>query len=74
MLPTGLCPAAGYGTYYQMSHSGGSVIYSPKGELLASVPDNEEGTATAPLDLSALREFRQRFPAWKDAECFQINI
>ncbi|EKU89349.1 amidohydrolase [Bacteroides oleiciplenus] len=58
----------------QMSHSGGSVIYSPKGELLASVPDNEEGTATAPLDLSALREFRQRFPAWKDAECFQINI
>ena len=57
----------------QMLYNGGSVIYSPKGDLLASVPDHEEGTATATLDLSVLREFRQKFPAWKDAECFQIK-
>ena len=56
----------------QMPYSGGSVIYSPKGDLLASVPDYEEGTATATLDLSVLREFRQKFPAWKDADSFTI--
>lgn len=53
-------------------HSGGSVIYSPKGELLACVPDNEEGIATARLDLSSLQEFRKKFPAWKDADSFKI--
>lgn len=53
-------------------HSGGSAIYSPKGELLAAVPDNEEGVATAELELPALREFRNKFPAWKDADSFSI--
>ena len=57
----------------QIPYSGGSVIYSPKGDLLASVPDYEEGTATATLDLSVLREFRQKFPAWKDADAFSID-
>ena len=56
----------------QMPHNGGSVIYSPKGELLASVPDNEEGIATASLELSSLKEFRKKFPAWKDADSFKI--
>lgn len=55
-------------------HDGGSVIYSPKGELLASVPDNEEGVATTTLTLSALKEFRKKFPAWKDAENFTISL
>lgn len=57
----------------QQSYNGGSVIYSPKGELLASLPDNEEGTATANLELSTLREFRKKFPAWKDADSFSIE-
>ena len=58
----------------QMPYSGGSVIYSPKGDLLTSVPDYEEGTTTATLDLSVLREFRQKFPAWKDADAFSIRL
>ncbi|WP_291527807.1 amidohydrolase [Bacteroides sp. UBA939] len=57
----------------QNSYNGGSVIYSPKGQLLADVPDNEEGIATATLDLSALREFRNKFPAWKDADSFSVD-
>ncbi|MCD8182776.1 MAG: amidohydrolase [Bacteroides sp.] len=56
----------------QTPHSGGSVVYSPKGALLASVPDNEEGIATVTLELSELEEFRQKFPAWKDADEFAI--
>lgn len=54
-------------------HSGGSVVYSPKGEVLATVPDNEETTATASLSLSSLQEFRLNFPAWKDADEFVIS-
>lgn len=54
-------------------HSGGSVVHSPKGEVLATVPDNEETTATASLSLSSLQEFRLKFPAWKDADEFVIS-
>lgn len=56
----------------QFPYNGGSAVYSPKGELLAKVPDGEEGTATATLELSALQEFRKKFPAWKDADSFTI--
>lgn len=54
-------------------HNGGSAAYSPKGELLAAVPDGEEGAATVRLCLPSLREFRQKFPAWKDADSFTIS-
>ncbi len=54
-------------------HDGGSIIYSPKGEALASVPDNKEGIATATLDLAALRAFREKFPSWKDADNFTLE-
>lgn len=56
----------------KLLHSGGSVIYSPKGELLASIPNNEEGISTAELHLSSLQEFRTKFPVWKDADSFKI--
>ena len=56
----------------QIPYNGGSVIYSHKGELLAHVPDNREGTATAALELTALQTFRKKFPAWKDADSFTI--
>ena len=56
----------------QIPYNGGSVIYSHKGELLAHVPDNREGTATAALELAALQTFRKKFPAWKDADSFTI--
>lgn len=54
------------------SYNGGSAIYSYKGEMQIQVPDHEEGTATATLELSALQEFRNKFPAWKDADSFTI--
>ena len=59
---------------HHIPHNGGSAVYSPKGELLISVPDNEEGIATATLTLSTLEEFRKKFPAWKDAENFTISL
>ncbi len=55
-----------------LPHDGGSAIYSPKGEHMAGIPDNEEGIATTLLDLDNLREFRDKFPVWKDADSFKI--
>ncbi|MDE6217008.1 nitrilase family protein [Bacteroides sp.] len=57
----------------KLPHNGGSVIYSPKGKLLASVPDDEEGAATAVLNRSTLTSFREKFPVWKDADSFSIS-
>lgn len=57
----------------QLPHSGGSVVYSPKGAILSSVPDDKEGIATVTLDLSALHAFRDKFPAWKDADTFALH-
>ena len=53
-------------------HDGGSVAWSPKGERLAYVPDHSEGIATVTLDRDALQRFREKFPAWKDADDFSI--
>ena len=50
-----------------------TILRNEKGEVLATVPDNEEAIATASLNLSSLQEFRLKFPAWKDADEFVIS-
>ena len=58
---------------HQLSYNGGSIVYSPKGEILLSAPDAQEDILTTTLDLSALRSFRNKFPAWKDADTFTLH-
>ena len=55
-------------------YDGGSAIYSPLGEQLASVGDNRPGTVTLSLDGDALMHLREKFPAWRDADGFSIQI
>ena len=57
---------------YQQKYNGGSVIYSAFGEEKASLPDDTEGITTATLTLSSLRQFREKFPVWKDADEFHL--
>lgn len=59
---------------YGLKYNGGSTVYSPKAERLAFVPDCKEGTSTACLDLEELQHFRQKFPVWKDADHFNIEL
>lgn len=59
---------------YQLSYNGGSALYSPKGEKLASVADEHEGMTSRHLQLDELQHFRQKFPAWKDADHFQLLV
>ncbi|WP_455587477.1 amidohydrolase [Bacteroides sp.] len=53
-------------------YNGGSIIYSAKGEILATLPDEKEGIATTSLNLVSLRQLRDKFPVWKDADTFQL--
>lgn len=57
----------------KLIYNGGSIVYSAKGEALCSVPDGEEGTATASLSRDALQHFREKFPVWRDADAFRLS-
>ncbi|MGJ1015641.1 amidohydrolase [Bacteroides salyersiae] len=56
----------------KLIYNGGSVVFSPKGEPLASVPDGEEGIETVSLSLISLQQLRDKFPVWKDADAFRL--
>ena len=58
---------------YHLDYNGGSKIYSAFGEEIASLPDGREGITTATLKLSTLRQFREKFPVWKDADEFHLS-
>lgn len=50
-----------------LRYAGGSIIVSPKGEVLAEGSD-EPAVLTAELDLAALRDWRTHFPALRDVK------
>lgn len=52
-------------------YGGGSAVYDCEGAALAEARD-ESGILSALLDLGALREYRDRFPAWRDADTFEV--
>jgi predicted amidohydrolase len=54
-------------------HSGDSMVIDPLGEILYHKA-HEEDVFTITLDKEHLQEVRQRFPFWKDADEFKINI
>jgi len=58
----------GTGIHYK----GGSCVISPTGHLTAWL-DNTPGALLASLSMSSLTDFREKFPAWKDADDFLIS-
>lgn len=56
----------------KLIYNGGSVVFSAKGEVLASVPDGEEGVETVSLSLISLQQLRDKFPVWKDVDAFRL--
>lgn len=57
-----------------LSYSGDSVIIDPKGNIIAGLGYNEEGTASANLSLDNLNLFREKFPVWKDSDNFELLV
>ncbi len=56
-----------------LPYSGDSLAVDFKGELLVDEPGNEPFVKTVSLDLTALQTFKQQFPAWMDADEFQLS-
>ncbi|WP_289765241.1 nitrilase-related carbon-nitrogen hydrolase, partial [Bacteroides acidifaciens] len=57
---------------YQLAYNGGSKVYSAFGEEIGSFPDGKEGITTVSVNLTALNQFREKFPVWKDADEFHL--
>ncbi len=57
----------------QHNYSGDSRIISPTGEIISALPANQPAVAQAILSLSELQAYRERFPAWRDADDFTLN-
>ena len=58
----------------QTKHHGDSVLIDFKGNRMAETVLNEESVATVVLRKDLLDDFRERFPAWKDADEFDIRF
>ena len=58
------------GNHHQ--YSGDSRIISPQGELLATAEPHQPARLDAELSLENLREYREKFPAWRDADAFRL--
>lgn len=55
-----------------LHYNGCSGVYNPIGELITNIPIDKEAVQTVTLSMEKLQRNRERFPAWKDADDFQI--
>lgn len=59
---------------YKMDYRGDSAIISFKGDLLCEAKPHEEELLWAILDYKKLNDFRNKFPAWQDADPFVLQL
>jgi len=57
---------------FGVSHKGNSLIFGPKGEVLAQLND-QPGVTVASLSLPELLKFREKFPVHLDADSFVLT-
>ena len=55
-----------------VAHEGGSCAIDPLGKLIHKM-DDQPGIQTCTLDLNKIRDFRKKFPVWKDADRFTFD-
>lgn len=56
----------------RLEYSGQSLLFNEKGDTVVQFADFEEGIQTYEMDLEALKFFRKKFPAWQDADSFNL--
>jgi predicted amidohydrolase len=59
----------GNGHHYR----GDSRVINPQGEIIATAEPHQATHIHAELSLTALKEYREKFPAWQDADAFTIG-
>jgi len=52
----------------ELQHKGDSIVFSPQGETIGRIPENEETIATFEISLSDLQNFRRKFPVLDDID------
>ena len=57
----------------RLHYSGDSAVIGCKGETLAEAGEGQR-LLTARLDMDELRRFREKFPAWRDADDFRSEV
>jgi predicted amidohydrolase len=55
-----------------VEHLGGTCVIDPMGNVV-HIMDNQPGILTTTIELDRLRNFREKFPAWKDADRFTLD-
>ncbi|MEN8156585.1 MAG: amidohydrolase [Bacteroidota bacterium] len=55
-----------------VDHLGGSCVVDPMGRTEGTL-DHRSGILNYTIDLKKIREFREKFPAWKDADMFSLG-
>lgn len=59
----------GNGHHYR----GDSRVVNPQGEVIATAEAHQATRIDADLSLSVLREYREKFPSWQDADAFLLR-
>jgi len=54
-------------------YAGDSVIIDPKGNIVADLPEKTSGLVNYQIDLNLLKSYRQKFPAYLDADKFIVS-
>ena len=54
-------------------HRGDSRVVNPQGEIIATAEPHQATRIDAELSLTALQEYREKFPARQDADPFSIG-
>jgi predicted amidohydrolase len=57
----------------EFKYHGGSLIYSPKGKKLFAAGEKEAKTVTGTIKRADLEKIRAKFPAWEDADEFELK-
>ncbi|HLO57783.1 MAG TPA: amidohydrolase [Bacteroidales bacterium] len=58
----------------KLNYVGNSIVVDPKGRVMAGMKDSHEGLLSVTLSKEPLDKFRKEFPAWKDADDFELKI
>ena len=56
-----------------ITYTGDSMVIDAKGKII-SAAGQEEGVFYVEIDMVALKDFRAKFPVWKDADDFELKI
>jgi predicted amidohydrolase len=56
-----------------LNYSGDSMVVDYSGQILAELAISQNGVVTAELNLTALQQFKQKFPAYLDADAFSLT-